>query len=70
MATDECPFDYRAVWEGKPALRAIYRSYYKEILARCRPGRTLEHIDRPMHDAVDGLDWSNHRQTEDCAARL
>lgn len=42
MATDERPFDYRVVWEGKPALRAIYRAYYQEILARCRPGRTLE----------------------------
>ncbi|HVJ54193.1 MAG TPA: class I SAM-dependent methyltransferase [Aliidongia sp.] len=42
MATDERPFDYRVVWEEKPALRAIYRSYYQEILARCRPGRTLE----------------------------
>jgi SAM-dependent methyltransferase len=42
MATDKRPFDYRIVWEGKPALRAIYGSYYQEILARCLPGRTLE----------------------------
>jgi SAM-dependent methyltransferase len=42
MSIDDRPFDYRVVWGGKPALRAIYRAYYQEILDRCRPGRTLE----------------------------
>jgi SAM-dependent methyltransferase len=42
MSTDDRPFDYRIVWEDKPALRAIYHANYKEILARCRPGQTLE----------------------------
>ncbi|MGA3308119.1 MAG: class I SAM-dependent methyltransferase [Xanthobacteraceae bacterium] len=42
MATDERPLEYRIVWDEKPALRAIYRAYYQEILERCRPGRTLE----------------------------
>jgi SAM-dependent methyltransferase len=42
MAIDERPLDYRAVWRDKPALRAIYRAYYQEILERCRPGLTLE----------------------------
>jgi SAM-dependent methyltransferase len=42
MSIDDRPFDYRVVWGDKPALRAIYRAYYQEILERCRPGRTLE----------------------------
>jgi len=42
MSTDDRPFNYRIVWEDKPALRAIYRDYYEEIRARCRPGQTLE----------------------------
>jgi hypothetical protein len=42
MSTDERPFNYGIVWEDKPALRAIYRTYYEEIRARCRPGQTRE----------------------------
>ena len=42
MSTDERPFNYWIIWEDKPALRAIYRTYYEEIRARCRPGQTLE----------------------------
>jgi SAM-dependent methyltransferase len=33
---------YRRTWDGKPVLRAIYGDYYRRIVARCRPGRTLE----------------------------
>ncbi len=32
----------RQTWEDKPVLRAIYRDYYRRIVERCRPGRTLE----------------------------
>ena len=42
MSTDERPFNYWIIWEDKPALRAIYRTYCEEIRARCRPGQTLE----------------------------
>lgn len=34
--------DYRAVWKGKPVLRAIYRDYYRRISEACRPGNVLE----------------------------
>jgi SAM-dependent methyltransferase len=34
--------DYRHVWQTKPVLRAVYSHYYREIVARCRAGRTLE----------------------------
>jgi SAM-dependent methyltransferase len=34
--------DYRYVWQTKPVLRAVYTHYYREIVARCRAGRTLE----------------------------
>ena len=30
------------LWRQKPALRAIYNQYYREIAANCRAGRTLE----------------------------
>ncbi len=33
---------HRALWEGKPALRAIYSDYYRRMAQRTRPGRTLE----------------------------
>lgn len=33
---------HRAVWERKPILRAIYADYYERLVARARPGRTLE----------------------------
>ena len=42
MALDERPLHYRTVWECKPALRAVYRAYYRQITERCQPGRTLE----------------------------
>lgn len=34
--------DHRDLWQRKPALRAIYGHYYREIAANCRSGRTLE----------------------------
>ncbi len=34
--------EYRLTWEGKPVLREIYSYYYRQIVARCRPGRTVE----------------------------
>lgn len=33
---------HRRTWETKPVLRAIYEDAYARIVARCRPGRTLE----------------------------
>ncbi len=34
--------EYRAIWHGKPTLRAIYRDYYRRIMDACWPGRVLE----------------------------
>jgi SAM-dependent methyltransferase len=42
VVNDERPYEYRRSWEEKPALRALYQSYYRQILARCLPGETLE----------------------------
>ena len=43
VTTDEhAPAHYRARWNTKPVLRAIYADYYRRIVAQCRPGRTLE----------------------------
>lgn len=39
---DTRPDEYRAVWESKPVLRAIYSDYYRRMLCHCRPGPTLE----------------------------
>lgn len=36
------PENYRAAWESKPILRLIYQDFYRRIIARCRPGTTLE----------------------------
>jgi SAM-dependent methyltransferase len=36
------PAEFRAVWEAKPVLRAIYRDYYARMAQWCRPGLTLE----------------------------
>jgi len=42
-ATDEGRMTaYRVTWEAKPALRAIYQDYYRQILAASRPGKILE----------------------------
>lgn len=38
----ERPADYRAAWEAKPVLRAIYNDYYRQLAARLVPGLTLE----------------------------
>lgn len=39
----EAATDYRAAWQRKPVLRAIYHDYYRRILAQCTTdGRTLE----------------------------
>jgi SAM-dependent methyltransferase len=34
--------DYRAVWERKPVLRAVYSDIHRRILSHCTPGRILE----------------------------
>ena len=36
------PEEYRAVWDAKPVLRAVYRDYYERLAAWCRPGVILE----------------------------
>lgn len=36
------PVEFRAVWDSKPVLRAVYRDYYARIADWCRPGVTLE----------------------------
>lgn len=36
------PAAYRATWEAKPVLRAIYADCHRRMAAWCRPGRTLE----------------------------
>lgn len=33
---------YRATWQQKPVLRAIYRDYYRRIMETARPGLVLE----------------------------
>lgn len=42
MTAPDNPADYRAIWDSKPVLRAVYRDWYERIVSRCRPGRTLE----------------------------
>ena len=42
MSSPENPADYRAIWEAKPVLRAIYEGWYERMARLCRPGRTLE----------------------------
>lgn len=42
MGTDSRLRHYRIVWESKPVLRALYQDYYRQIIAACRPGLTLE----------------------------
>jgi len=39
---DPRPASYRARWESKPVLRAIYTDYYRRMVEACQPGRTLE----------------------------
>ncbi|MDT3679593.1 MAG: class I SAM-dependent methyltransferase [Burkholderiaceae bacterium] len=34
--------EHRLIWERKPILRAIYSDYYRQIIAHCGPGLTLE----------------------------
>jgi SAM-dependent methyltransferase len=36
------PDEFRAVWERKPVLRAVYGEHYRLIAAWARPGRTVE----------------------------
>lgn len=36
------PEHYRAVWERKPVLRAVYQGYYRQMAEACCPGPTLE----------------------------
>lgn len=36
------PQNYRAAWEAKPVLRAVYADLYRRLAVACRPGRTLE----------------------------
>lgn len=42
MDPDRRLSSYRAIWEDKPVLRAIYSDYYRHIVAACTPGPTLE----------------------------
>jgi SAM-dependent methyltransferase len=42
MATDHRLEQYRAIWNAKPVLQAIYHDYFRRISAACIPGRTLE----------------------------
>jgi SAM-dependent methyltransferase len=42
MTTPADPAEYRAIWESKPVLRAVYQSWYERIVGACRVGRTLE----------------------------
>ena len=39
---DPHPAAYRAIWQDKPVLRAVYEDYYARMAGACRPGRTLE----------------------------
>ncbi|MCH8996887.1 MAG: methyltransferase domain-containing protein [Proteobacteria bacterium] len=34
--------EHRKQWQSKPAIREIYRHYYRTIAAACKPGPTLE----------------------------
>lgn len=51
---------HRRRWEAKPVLRAVYEDAYARIVARCRPGRTLEigggsgNLKRFMSDGEPG----------------
>jgi SAM-dependent methyltransferase len=36
------PSEYRAVWNRKPALRAVYREHYRLMMSWSRRGRTVE----------------------------
>ncbi len=36
------PAEFRAVWDSKPVLRAVYGDYYRRMASQCRPGTTLE----------------------------
>jgi len=42
VVLDKAPEVYRAAWDSKPILRAIYHDLYRHLVAFCRPGRTLE----------------------------
>ena len=36
------PAEFRAVWDSKAVLRAVYGDYYRRLSSWCRPGTTLE----------------------------
>jgi SAM-dependent methyltransferase len=36
------PEQFRAVWNAKPSLRAVYRDYYRRLEEWCRPGIIVE----------------------------
>lgn len=36
------PEQFRAVWDAKPSLRAVYRDYYRRVEEWCRPGVIVE----------------------------
>lgn len=42
VTQERAPESYRAAWEAKPVLRAIYHDLYRRIAEGCRSGRTLE----------------------------
>ena len=45
MAVDQRPHEYRQIWAEKPVLKALYQSYYRQILARCRHIRLFQSLD-------------------------
>lgn len=42
MEKELTPAEFRAIWNTKPVLRAVYRDYYRRIADWCRPGATVE----------------------------
>ena len=41
-ASERAPETYRAAWESKPVLRAIYQHLYRRIAMECTTGKSLE----------------------------
>jgi SAM-dependent methyltransferase len=42
MEASLSPEEYRAIWDAKPVLRAVYRDYYRRLAAWCQPGVIVE----------------------------
>jgi SAM-dependent methyltransferase len=52
--------EHRRVWEGKPALRSVYRDYYRRMQAALPPGRVLE----------IGAGGGHYRETDDAVVAI